>query len=208
MVLPRYIRVNRLITTIEQVIQHFVSEGYSLIPSTEKLVGKTIQKDDHLSDLLLLPSGIDLHDHVLLKQGKIIIQDKASCFPAFILNPPHGATVIDACAAPGNKTSHLSAIMKNTGTIFAFDADKRRLETLKRLSQRAQCTSKLFDILITRHSTHSSRFLNGQSNRLFVRRIHSFGSFLFRFWDCGKTGSFNGTRRRTRRTKRPFGVLG
>jgi putative methyltransferase len=192
-VLPRYIRVNRLVTTVDQVIQHFVSEGYSLIPSTQKLQGKTIQQDVHLPDLLLLPNGVDLHDHVLLKQGKIIMQDKASCFPAFILNPPKGATVIDGCAAPGNKTSHLSSIMENTGKIFAFDADKRRLETLKRLSQRAHCSSKSLLTHIDRYSTHSSRFFNRRSKRLYNRRIYSLGSILFRIWHCRATGSFNGT---------------
>nr|KAJ3420926.1 putative 28S rRNA (cytosine-C(5))-methyltransferase [Polyrhizophydium stewartii] len=73
--------------------------------------------------MLVMPPNTDLHDDPLLVEGHIVLQDKASCFPAFLLRPPKGATVIDACAAPGNKTSHLSAIMSNTGTIFAFDKD-------------------------------------------------------------------------------------
>ena len=54
--------------------------------------------------------------------GLYILQDKASCFPATILQPPkvEGAVVIDATAAPGNKTSHLSALMDNTGTVSGF----------------------------------------------------------------------------------------
>ena len=35
--------------------------------------------------------------------------------PAYILNPPAGSHVIDACAAPGNKTSHAADIMANKG---------------------------------------------------------------------------------------------
>ena len=51
--------------------------------------------------------------------GKLILQDKASCFPAIILAPPaeDDCAVIDATAAPGNKTSQLSAIMRNKGTV-------------------------------------------------------------------------------------------
>lgn len=70
------------------------------------------------------------------------LQDKASCFPAHVCQATKGAHAIDACAAPGNKTSHLSALMKNTGKIWAFDLDSRRLELLKKLTNKAGCKSK------------------------------------------------------------------
>ncbi len=40
---------------------------------------------------------------------------QASCLPAYLLHPKSKSTVIDACAAPGNKTTHLASIMKNRG---------------------------------------------------------------------------------------------
>ena len=40
---------------------------------------------------------------------------QASCLPAFLLAPPPGSHVIDACAAPGNKSTHLACLMKNNG---------------------------------------------------------------------------------------------
>jgi putative methyltransferase len=56
----------------------------------------------------------------MYQAGKIILQDKASCFPASVLaqdiRQDCGA-VIDATAAPGNKTSHLSALMNNEGKV-------------------------------------------------------------------------------------------
>lgn len=80
---------------------------------------KGFQKDEHIPDLLLFPSDSQWVEDELYKSGKIILQDKASCFPAQILAPPalDGAVVIDATAAPGNKTSHLSALMRGKGKV-------------------------------------------------------------------------------------------
>eukprot|EP00842_Homolaphlyctis_polyrhiza_P006925 jgi/Hompol1/821/HPOL_002434-RA len=139
-VLPRYVRVNTIKISVDAAIQHFVQLGYTL-GSQEMLADKQDVPDQHLPELLLMPSNTDLHNDPLLLDGKIVLQDKASCFPAFILQPPQGSVVIDACAAPGNKTSHLAAIMNATGTIFAFDKSKPRLDTLIKLTQRAGCTN-------------------------------------------------------------------
>lgn len=98
--------------------------------------------DKHLYDMLVFHQKTDFHAHPLYTSGNIILQDKASCFPAHVCNPPKDVHAIDACAAPGNKTSHLSALMKNTGKIWAFDLDNRRLELLKKLTKKAGCKSK------------------------------------------------------------------
>jgi len=82
--------------------------------------------------------------------GTLIFQQKASLLPALALAPPPGAHVVDACAAPGSKTSQLAALMKNDGTVFALDRDKRRLDTLDRLmkQRRATCVQpRLADFL-------------------------------------------------------------
>lgn len=61
----------------------------------------------------------------------VIPQGRASCIPATVLAPQPGWTVVDACAAPGNKTTHLAALMRGRGRVLAFDADRDRLERLK-----------------------------------------------------------------------------
>ncbi|KAM0676857.1 putative 28S rRNA (cytosine-C(5))-methyltransferase [Binucleata daphniae] len=73
--------------------------------------------------------------------GLIIVQNFSSCLPAFVLNPNINTKVIDACAAPGNKTSHLAAIMNNTGQILAYEKDKRRYEILKTYIKKHNCTN-------------------------------------------------------------------
>ncbi|AFN83276.1 Nop2-like nucleolar protein [Encephalitozoon romaleae SJ-2008] len=65
------------------------------------------------------------------KDGKFVIQNISSCLPAYILNPKECSRVIDTCSAPGNKTSQLSMIMKNTGRIYAFERSETRAKTLQ-----------------------------------------------------------------------------
>lgn len=143
--LPRYVRVNTLKTTVEDTVDYLKREGFTYRGQASKLddfilKGKNFVKDLHLPELLVFSPKTDFHDHFLYKAGHIILQDKASCLPAYLLNPPPGSHVIDACAAPGNKTSHLAAIMKNKGRLFAFDLDAKRLATMSTLLLRAGVT--------------------------------------------------------------------
>ncbi|CAB4032366.1 probable 28S rRNA (cytosine-C(5))-methyltransferase [Paramuricea clavata] len=142
MQIPRYVRVNTVRTSTEEVIAWFTENGFKLrrkrsIVDSIQMASGTFCVDEHIPNVLVFPAGTDLHDNILYKEGKIILQDKASCFPAFVLNPPAGSDVMDACAAPGNKTSHLAAIMDNKGQIFAFDISEKRISTMKKLLHRA-----------------------------------------------------------------------
>ncbi|NXS44234.1 NSUN5 methyltransferase, partial [Balaeniceps rex] len=143
---PRYVRVNTLKTCVDDVIDFFKRQGYSYLgkaSSVEELralSGKKFLLDLHLPELLVFPPQTDFHDNLLYTSGHIILQDKASCLPAFLLGPTAGSHVIDACAAPGNKTSHLAAILKNKGQIFAFDVDTKRLATMNTMLMRAGVT--------------------------------------------------------------------
>ncbi|XP_047342505.1 25S rRNA (cytosine-C(5))-methyltransferase NSUN5 [Impatiens glandulifera] len=115
---PRYVRVNTLKSDVKTVIHE---------------LGKlhTVHKDDMIEDLLVLPPGADLHDHPLVTNGSIFLQGKASCISAAALQPEPGWEVLDACAAPGNKTVYLAAIMKGKGKIIACERNKERVELLR-----------------------------------------------------------------------------
>lgn len=85
-----------------------------------------MRRDQHIPDLLLFHPSTSFNEDRLLESGKIILQDKASCFPAVILSPParDDTHVIDATAAPGNKTTLLSALMKGRGKVKHIDIDR------------------------------------------------------------------------------------
>ncbi|OXB71377.1 UNVERIFIED_CONTAM: hypothetical protein H355_011754 [Colinus virginianus] len=144
---PRYVRVNVLKTCVDDVVEFFKRQGYSFLGKAgsleelRTLSGKKFVLDLHLPELLVFPPQTDFHDNRLYTSGHIILQDKASCLPAFLLSPAAGSHVIDACAAPGNKTSHLAAVLKNKGHIFAFDLDTKRLATMNTMLMRAGVTS-------------------------------------------------------------------
>ena len=142
--LPKYVRVNTLKAQPNDVLKHFLNLNYKEVESQEELINSTskqklkqVMKDKDLDELLIFSPHVDFHLEDIYQKGEIIIQDKASCFPAKLLSPELNSTVIDACAAPGNKTSHLAAIMKNTGKIFAFDLSQQRLKLLQNLTSKA-----------------------------------------------------------------------
>jgi 16S rRNA (cytosine967-C5)-methyltransferase len=68
-------------------------------------------------------------------EGWFSVQDESSMQVASALAPQQGWRVLDLCAAPGGKTSHLLELMGDRGEIVACDVDPGRLEILRR-----QCT--------------------------------------------------------------------
>ena len=80
-------------------------------------------EDEHIPNLLLFNPQTRFAEEEAYHSGRVILQDKASCFPATVLaqdiHEPHG-DFIDATAAPGNKTTHLSALLGNQGKVSSL----------------------------------------------------------------------------------------
>lgn len=137
---PRWIRINTLRTSVsdqqETTFKDF--DPVETVQDVVKSTKKAICFDPHIPNLVAVSPGTDFTKTEAYKSGAIILQDKASCFPAYLLSPgPEDGDVIDSCAAPGNKTTHLGAILHsrsaNPGTIYAFEMDKFRAKTLERM---------------------------------------------------------------------------
>lgn len=96
------------------------------------------QKDFELSPIDWIPYAYNVikesfnlgSTHEFL-QGYYYIQNLASMLAAVILNPKPRDVVIDMCAAPGSKATHLAQIMRNEGTLILIDRNKARIPALE-----------------------------------------------------------------------------
>ena len=70
------------------------------------------------------------------KKGYFTVQDLAAGLTSIILNPKKGEKVLDACSAPGGKTTHLAEMMKNNGEKTAWDLYESRLKLVKENAER------------------------------------------------------------------------
>ncbi len=75
----------------------------------------------------------NLREHQL---GYFYIQEAASMIPPIVLDPRGGEIVLDACAAPGSKTTQMACMMENKGVIIANDIKPDRLTALATNLQR------------------------------------------------------------------------
>ena len=144
LVQPRWVRVNSLKGDEHELFSTFLQRP-SLLTLAKSSVEKYYHQDVHVPGLLAFPQGKDLTKTTEYKTGQIILQDKASCFPAYLLLGDEEETVgdvIDACAAPGNKTTHLASILwsrRRTNhqrfphQIFACERDPRRSDVLQKM---------------------------------------------------------------------------
>lgn len=92
------------------------------------------------------PQAVRLLDAVGIRelpgyeQGWFTVQDESAMRVASALAPEAGDQVLDACAAPGGKTTHLAEMMRNEGRIIACDVSERRLATVTTLCRRLGMT--------------------------------------------------------------------
>lgn len=130
-----------------EAFEAFINDGWievkcenydEFLNAVANLTDEQFISDIHVKNLFIFPASSKRYWALskLAKESKIILQDKASCLPSFLLSPKKGSYVLDMCAAPGMKTSHLAAIMKNRGTIWAVERDPKRFGMLSNFVQK------------------------------------------------------------------------
>ena len=132
---PRYVRVNTLRLSVESAVEALQAQGVELIAGPPFTSAQSFYRDEHVPALLVFPPATAFHANPLYLSSALILQDKASCLPALCLSPGPDDVVVDGCAAPGNKTSHLLALMRASGgqgrgSVDAFEVDYKRYSLL------------------------------------------------------------------------------
>ncbi len=88
------------------------------------------------------PSGIEILSSPGLtplpafNEGRFLVQDEAAQLVSLLLAPQPGETVLDACAAPGGKATHLAELMQDQGTVVALERDRDRIGRIRENSER------------------------------------------------------------------------
>ncbi|MFQ5843432.1 MAG: RsmB/NOP family class I SAM-dependent RNA methyltransferase [Planctomycetota bacterium] len=93
-------------------------------------------RDGPRPGMLTLPPQVRVGVVLEVCGDRVVVQDAAACATAPFLGPPPGARVLDYCAAPGGKTTHLAELVGPTGSVVACDVDPRRLARVEQNARR------------------------------------------------------------------------
>ncbi len=123
------LRVNSTRLTREEYLERLRQAGVMAHPTAVSPVGVALEKGQEVTSL---PG---------FQTGEFYVEDEAAQLIPPILDPQPGETVLDACAAPGGKTTHLAELMGDRGTIYAVDRKASRMDLLRQNCERLRIQS-------------------------------------------------------------------
>ncbi|MCL6635983.1 MAG: 16S rRNA (cytosine(967)-C(5))-methyltransferase RsmB [Peptococcaceae bacterium] len=112
---PNTVRTNTLKITRAGLVERLRREGLA------------VRETVFAPEGLVIEGFLSLGSLASFKEGLFQVQDESSMLAARALMPATGAFVIDACSAPGGKTTHLAQLMENRGRILAVDVHPHKL---------------------------------------------------------------------------------
>ncbi|MBI4278152.1 MAG: 16S rRNA (cytosine(967)-C(5))-methyltransferase RsmB, partial [Armatimonadetes bacterium] len=104
---PSCLRVNMLLTSREAVLEML------------RTAGAAAEASPAFDEAIRVRGGATQVRARLADEGKVTVQDEGALAVVRALDPRPGETVIDACAAPGGKTTHIAERMGNRGRVIA-----------------------------------------------------------------------------------------
>lgn len=92
-------------------------------------------------DNMIAAKGFDIAENDLYRQGMFSVQDRGAYNAAIALEPEKGEVIIDMCAAPGGKTTHIAELTDDNAKIFACDIYEHKLKLIEKSAERLGLSS-------------------------------------------------------------------
>lgn len=125
---PLSLRINRMLTTRDDYLALMIERGIKAHAGT-------------LPDSIQLEGSLKVDDLPRFTEGLVTVQDESSMSAALLMNPQPGERLLDLCAAPGGKTTHLAELQGDRGKIVAVDVQPERLALVTENAQRLKLKS-------------------------------------------------------------------
>jgi 16S rRNA (cytosine967-C5)-methyltransferase len=122
------VRANELRTTTAELVELLGREGVKA------------RADRLVPEAVVLSSAWDVHGSAPFERGLLMPQSRASMLVSRELDPRPGERVLDLCAAPGAKSSHLAALMRDDGRVVAVELDPARAAATRSNCERLGAT--------------------------------------------------------------------
>lgn len=126
---PLAVRVNQRLTTPAALIDLWQQSGIVAEPSTISPQG------------IRLPTGVSIEALPGFAEGHFQVQSEASQLVSHLVGPAAGEKILDACAAPGGKATHLAELIGDRGKVIAIDTSARGIARIAQNAERLRLAS-------------------------------------------------------------------
>ena len=133
---PLTLRVNTLKSSRDELKDKLTAAGFNVTATSFSPDG-----------LILYDTAQPIQKTSFFREGRLRLQDEASQLISYLVSPQNSESILDLCAGTGGKTTHLAAIMKNTGKIMAVDYDLKKINELQ-----AEAARQGITIMETQHA--------------------------------------------------------
>jgi 16S rRNA (cytosine967-C5)-methyltransferase len=117
------VRVNRMKTTVDEMLTILSDEGLE------------VEKGDLSEDAIKVIAG-NVPNTKSFQEGLVTIQDESSMLVSRALGPLESETVLDSCAAPGGKSTHIAEMMHGTGNVVSIDLHDHKVKLIRKAADR------------------------------------------------------------------------
>ena len=118
------VRVNNTKADFDEVYDRLEEMGYD------------VEEGYAFPEAIIIRGGRSIESNPLFIEGAITVQDESAMLVAPLLDLEENDTVLDLCAAPGGKTTHIAELLEGKGKVYGFDLHENKLSLIKENAER------------------------------------------------------------------------